>query len=125
MVGDRSTYNDGIRRFPLNGGRIPEVRGVGDLIMPLFHLDAQSDDFSHVEVECGPVLVFPDPYLVGVVTAGRLVVVWNDKGSKVNSQSSAVEKKVRWDENIVEKLYTNCGGSVQTPITPRNDDTYS
>lgn len=68
--GNISTYNNGIRRFPLNGGRIPEVRGIGDLIMPLFHLDAQSNDFSHIEVESGPVIVFPDPNLVGVVTVG-------------------------------------------------------
>jgi hypothetical protein len=36
--------------------------------MPFFHLHAESDNFAHVKVERRAVFVFPDPYLVGIVT---------------------------------------------------------
>lgn len=63
------TYNDRVRRFSLAGRAIAQIRSVGNLVMPFFHLHTESDNFAHVKVERRAVFVFPDPHLVGVVTA--------------------------------------------------------
>lgn len=52
-------------------------------------------------------------------------MVSNVLGKEENSQSSAVEEKVRRDENVVEELYPNCGESVRYGRPPTGVPTHT
>ena len=62
------THNNRVRWFSLVRGAVAEIWRIGNLVMPFFRLDAESNNFSHVKVKGRSVFVLPDPDLIRVVT---------------------------------------------------------
>lgn len=65
------TYDDRVRWFSLIRGTVTEIWSIGNLVVPFFRLNAESNNFSHVKIEIHAFFILPDPDLICVVTVSR------------------------------------------------------
>lgn len=73
--------------------------------MPLFRFYAESDNFTHVQIEHGAIII-PSPDLVCIVTVFITVSKerFKDATCAKSSQFGTVHQHGRRDEDIVEKF---------------------